>query len=967
MIKIKQQILWQFILLPFVILTANAQKESIPKWTDIFNAKSGNIKDFEKSYEKQEKTWQKQDKKARRRGEVIAEHSGEEIFQRWLAYKKPRVYPSGDISLTANTYSNFLEWQKENQSDFKKTRAGNWTALGPVGKPNTPAGQAYRTGTGRLNFITIDPNNTQIIFVGTPDGGMWKTTNGGTSWTNMNDFLTVIGCCDLVIDPSNSQIMYLATGDIEGDRRSVGILKTVNGGTSWTPTSITWTIQDNWKTSKLRMDPANSQKMILSTDGGTFSTTDGWVTNTQGTFPAGNPALKDMELKPNDANTVYASGTKLYKSTDFGINWNEITTGLPNSNISRIALAVSPANSNYVYALYGKQSDQSFMGLYRSVNSGTSFSTQYTGPLNLLGYDLNGLDLGSGQAFYDLEMEVNPADANKVTLASINQWQTSNGGTSWTIKSHWTGAGGKPTVHSDFHCIQYEPGSSTTLYSGSDGGLWKSTDDGVTWNDISNNLNISQVNKLGVSQSDANLNIAGMQDNGTNVKNGATWGNIFGGDGGESFIDWNDDNTLYYCYVKSEVHRSDDGGTSDNQVTTGLPNGGSEDFYSSFHQDPTVSSRIYAGGHLELYRSNNKGDNWTMLGTPSGADNITEFAIAPSNNQIIYSVKSDAVSKSTNGGTTWTDITGTIPAATASPVMVAVSNTDPQKVWVVLSGYSAGDKVFKSVDGGTSWTNISAGLPNLPMNTVVSVNNSLTDAIYVGADIGVYYISNATPTAVSYITNLPNVSVRDLEIQYLTGKLRAATYGRGIWESDTLVNIPLPINLISFTGTHNSSSNKIQWTSVENELSHYELERSRDGKFFDKITSVDAKENNTNQEANYTYIDTKIIASVYYYRLKSVDIDGKSNYSNVIKLTSDDVASIKLYPNPADGNITLTVKNTPYQLVIKDINGRTVFTQHSNNQELVIDTHAYPVGMYFVHVLSDDNTVDYSQSIEIKH
>jgi photosystem II stability/assembly factor-like uncharacterized protein len=518
-------------------------------------------------------------------------------------------------------------------------------------------------------------------------------------------------------------------------------------------------------------------------NGGVFRTTDGWVTNTAGNFPGGTPSLKDMELKPGDPNTVYASGTELYKSTDFGANWVQITNGLPNANVSRIALAVSPANANYVYAVYGKASDQSFMGLYRSTDSGNTFSTRYTGPLNLLGYDLDGMD-NAGQAFYDLELIVSPVNAEKVTLSSINQWQTSDGGTSWNIISHWFGDGGKPFTHADHHAQTYDPSNNTTFYSGNDGGIFKTTDDGVTWSDISNNLNISQIVRLGISQQDANKIVTGMQDNGTNYKTGTTWNNIFGGDGGECFVDHSNDNTVYFCYVQSEIHRSDDGGVTSNQITNGLPNGNNTiDFYSSFHQDPVAPATLYAGGHPQLYRTTNRGDNWGPIGTPSGNGNVTEFAIAPSNTQTIYAVKFDAVSKSTDGGTSFTNITGTIPV-NSSFSMVTVKNNDPNIVWVTQSGFSAGEKVWKSINGGTTWTNVSAGLPNMPINTVVSVNNSPSDAIYVGADIGVYYLDNTLANFGPYNTNLPNVAVRDLEIYYPTGKIRAATYGRGVWESD---------------------------------------------------------------------------------------------------------------------------------------------------------------------------------------
>jgi len=760
----------------FSTSSSNAQENSEVNWTKMGQNTNATFFEVQQNFYEY---WE---------GRTITKGSGYKPFKRWEAFMEQRVGPSGDMSLPSTTYNNFMTWQEEYNASpaSRNVLAGDWTPLGPVGKPSTPAGQAFRTGTGRINFIKIHPTNSQTIFVGTPDGGLWKSTNGGSSWSTNTDFLGVIGCSDLVFDPTNPQIMWLATGDIEGDKKSIGLLKSTDGGNSWNTTNVSAEIADQVTLSKLLIDPTNPLKMILSYNYGVVYTTDGWESGYVGTFPNGDtPNLKDMELKPGNANTVYASGTKLYKSTDFGVNWTEVTNGLPSSNVSRIALAVSPANGNYVYAVYGKASDNSFLGLYRSTDSGATFSTRYTGPLNLLGYELNGMDQGSGQAFYDLEMLVSPVNAEKVTIASINQWQTTNGGTSWNIISHWYGDGGKPTVHSDFHAMSYAPSNSTTFYSGSDGGIFKTTNDGVTWTDISHNLNISQITQLGLSQQDANKIITGMQDNGTNYRTVNTWNNIFGGDGGECFFDYSNNNTIYFSYVFSEIHRSDNGGVTESQKTNGLPNGGASgaDFYSSFHQDPVAPATIYAGGHAQLYRSTNKGDNWTALGTPPGTGNIKEFAIAPSNTQIIYAVKEGAVSKSTNGGTSFSDITGSIPVVNGAFSKVTVKNNNPDIVWVTRPFFTDGEKVWKSTNGGTSWTNISSGLPNIPVNTVVSVNNSPTDAIYIGADIGVYYRNNSMSSFMPFNTNLPNVAVRDLEIQYPTGRIRAATYGRGVWQS----------------------------------------------------------------------------------------------------------------------------------------------------------------------------------------
>src|SRR3989338_7782585 len=636
---------------------------------------------------------------------------------------------------------------------------------------------AFGGGAGRLNFVRFDPTNSNTIFVGAPDGGLWKSTNGGTSWTTSTDQLTVIGCTDVAIDPGNTQIMYLATGDGDaGDCYSIGILKSTDGGATWNTTGLSWTVNQGRTISKLLMHPTNSQILIAATSNGIYRTTDGGANLTQ----TSTGSFKDLEFMPGTPNTVYTSGSIFRKSTDNGVTWTTITSGLPTTGVERIAIAVTAANTAYVYLLIGRSSDQGLLGVYSSTNSGTGFASQHgaTGP-NLLGWNSNGADSG-GQAFYDLSIAASPTDANTIIVGGVNSWRSTDGGVNWTINSHWTGSGA-PYVHADIHAIEYLPGSGTTYFIGHDGGISKTTNSGTSFTDISANLAIAQQYRIGLSTTTAGRMITGHQDNGTNLLNAGTWNEVYGGDGMDCFIDRTNNNTLYGSYVYGDYYRSTNGGGAWTTITSGLPGG---DWLCAWHQDPVTATTLYAGGRSAMYRTTNSGTAWSALGTPSGSGSILEFVIAPSNNQIIYSVKYNAVSKSTNGGTTWTNITGTLPTASAALTNVTVSNTDPNIVWVTFSGYSAANKVFKSTNGGTSWTNITTGLPNVPCNTIVYQNAAANDVVYVGTDIGVFYRDNTMGSWVAYMDGLPRVSVRDLEIYYLTGKIRAATFGRGAWESN---------------------------------------------------------------------------------------------------------------------------------------------------------------------------------------
>ncbi|MBI2259466.1 MAG: PKD domain-containing protein [Flavobacteriia bacterium] len=736
-------------------------------------------------------------------GRTIERGKGYKVFKRWENEMKPRVYPSGNVNLVSQTWPNYLAWEAEHPQATNKSTNGDWSLVGPTGAPTN-------SGAGRLNFIRFMPGNTSTIFVGAPVGGLWKSTDAGVTWSTNTDQLSVIGCTDLAIDPNNTQIMYLATGDGDGsDSYSVGVLKSTDGGTTWNTTGLNWTVDQVRTISKILIDPTNTSVLLVATSNGVYRSTNAGSTWTQeqvGSF-------KDMEFKPSDPNTVYAAGEEFFKSTDNGASWTKITSGVPDYNVTaRISIAVTEANSAYVYILVGNYSDNGLYGVYRSTNSGTSFTERHSSSPNLLGWESDGSDQG-GQAFYDLTIAASPLNADHVMVGGVNLWRSTNGGTSFTINGHWWGDVA-PYVHADHHDIVYLPGSST-YFSANDGGIFKTTNSGTSWSDLSSQLAIAQQYRISLSTSNPSLVVTGHQDNGTNKYNGSSWSNIYGGDGMDCFIDRTNNNTIIASYVYGEHKKSTDGGNNFSVITSGLPVGdGNAEWLSAIHQDPTTASTYYAGGRNSLYKSTNSGSSWTQMGTPSGTGNVMEFVIAPSNNQVIYAIKEDAISKSTNGGTSFTNVTGTLPTTSAAISNVTVSNTDENVVFVTFSGYSSANKVFKSTNGGTSWTNYSTGLPNVPANTVVYFNGSADQSVYVGTDVGVYYRDNNLTSWSMYSNGLPRVRIRDLEIYYATGILRAGTYGRGLWESDLYSASTPPVADFSASQTNLTAGQSTTFTDL---------------------------------------------------------------------------------------------------------------------------------------------------------
>ncbi len=791
----------------FLLFTFHLVAQKTVNWRDMNGNKDADFYQVQQDFNQY---WQ---------GRAAQKGSGYKVFKRWENFMAPRVYPSGNMLLPSTNYQNYVQWLAEKSFSGASLMPANWISLGPNSIPT-----GYDVASGRIDFVRFDPTNSNTMYVGAPDGGLWKSTDAGTTWTTNTDFLTIIGCSDIAIDPANTQIMYLATGNWEFDRRSIGILKTTDGGATWNTTSLTWTAIDNYKIRKLVMHPNNSSIMMAVTDGGIFRTTDGWATNSN-VYCCNT--LYDIEFKPGDPTIMYAAGQDFWKSTDTGATWSPVTTGLPAaSSVSRIVLGVSPANAAYVYALIG-DTNHGYLGTYRSTDSGNSFSLQSSTP-NILDASKDGSGTG-GQAGHDLAIAVSPTNAEVVTIGGISSWQSVNGGIDWTIIAFWYGTdddypgqgdGPPDYVHADIQDIQYSPGSNSTLFATCDGGIYKSVDNGANWTKLSGNLSVAQQTSIALSASSPTILACGEQDIGTVKLNGGTWSGINGGDGEDAFIDRTNNLNIVSSNPNGSHAISRDGGLSHEDIT-GLPGG---QWFSPISQDPVTATTVYAGGRPALYRSldllTNPTYSWTMLGTPTGTGNILRFVVSPSNADIIYTIKENAVSKSTNAGTSWADITGTLPVGNAQLANIAISGTDPDKVWVTFSGYSAGDKVFKTTNGGTSWTNLSADLPNLPINTIVSVNSSPDDAVYIGTDISIFYTDNTSGGSWAlFNTGLPNVAVTDLEIYYPTLKIRASTYGRGAWESDLnpvacfsnllVSNTPIPTGIYKSGGEITSHTSMV--------------------------------------------------------------------------------------------------------------------------------------------------------------
>ncbi len=701
-------------------------------------------------------------------------------YKRWEWYMEPRVFPTGKRIPT-----NAIQLAKqENPAMFPPPSgtSGLWTY---IGNSSVPGGGG---GAGRVNAIRPQPGSSTIFYACAPAGGLWKTTDVGASWNVLNtDYLDAIGATDVAIDPSNSNIIYLATGDGDaGDTYSIGILKSTDGGLTWAATGLNWNVTQGRMINRLLIHPTNSNILLAATSLGVYKSINAgtsWVLAASGSF-------KDMEFKPSDATTVYLAGTTFFKSVDTGDTFTSVTTGVPSTNVGRLAIAVSAANAATVYLLAAKNSDSGFLGVYKSTNSGAAFTTMASTP-NLLGWNANGGDAG-GQGWYDLALECSGTDANTLWVGGVNVWKSTNGGTNWACNAHWTGSGGLPYVHADVHCLSWIP-ANNSLYVGCDGGVFRTTNNGTSYFDISSNLQISQQYRLGIAELNANKILTGWQDNGSNLKNGTAHSQVLGGDGMECIIARTNENVMFGEIYYGAIYKStNNGGTFNPIVNSGGTGVNADGAWVTPYAMGTTDNDLYVGKST-IYKSSNAGTSFTAMGT-FGTGVVNAFAVSASNANVIYASKGSALYKTTNASA-FSAISGLPNLYITS---IAVSSMDENKVWVTLSGYTAGSKVYYSSNGGTSWTNISGSLPNIPSNTVVFQNTG-SDAIYVGTDAGVYYKDNSLADWIPYMNGLPNVVVDELEVHAATNTITAATFGRGTWRAPLYSQPNLDLAVVSIT------------------------------------------------------------------------------------------------------------------------------------------------------------------------
>lgn len=690
--------------------------------------------------------------------------SGYKPFMRWEYHWRNKTNDQGYLITPTEMWNAFFQKNQASLSRNANSPAvvGEWMPVGPFSHLNTGS---WSSGQGRVNIVHVDPSNSNTVYIGTPAGGIWKSLDSGGTWIPLSDNLPQIGVSGIAIDYSNSNTIYIATGDKDGsDTYSVGVLKSIDGGLTWNTTGLSFTNTSTYA-GDLLIHPTNSQILWCATTNGIYKTINGGIT--WSIVQSGNFAKGSLRLDTSNSSIVYAvSNNRFYKSTNSGDSFAMISFGLP-SNSGRLLLDVTPANSNYLYILSATTSN-AFQGIYKSINGGTSW-TKTSGTTDV--FD------GSGQAYYDMALAVSSTNENEIYTGCLNIWKSVNGGVDVSNVNSWSAPNSASYTHADIHFLRF---FGNKLYCGSDGGVYVSDNAGMVFTDKTAGAQISQFYKVSVSKQTSNNLVGGLQDNGGHAFSSGVWKNYYGADGMDAAVSPANQN-LYYGFIQngSSLYISNNAGnTLGSSVNS--PSGIDGNWVT-----PLVVNSIgeVFAGYNGLYKLN--GSSWTLQNSGGlGGGNLELITIDPTNDNNMYVTNGSSLYKSTNKGLNF----NLVYTASGNITAIDIHSSNSNIIYITTSGSSG--QALKSIDGGSSFSNIASGLPSIGKNTIVHQGRNSNNPLYVGTSLGVYYIDDTLSSWIPFGTNLPNVSVNDLEINLEDNKLIAATYGRGIWQSDIPIQLP---------------------------------------------------------------------------------------------------------------------------------------------------------------------------------
>jgi uncharacterized repeat protein (TIGR01451 family) len=675
-----------------------------------------------------------------------------------------------------------------------------WTSIGPapVLGGQTPSSRAV---SGRIASAAVDPSNAAHWLVGAAQGGVWETTDSGSTWAARTDAQASLAMGAIAFARSNPSTIYAGTGEanFSGDSyEGAGLLKSTDGGTNWQLLAAATFAKNGF--SAIKVDPGNSNTVLAATTRaiagrenayapaippqGVFRSTDGGTTWAQTLIGEAT----ELAVDPTNFTRQYAglgeifgeTPNGVYRSTDGGQTWAVI--GGPWTSLSggvgRVALAIAPSNPNRVYvsiqdAFGGGGSDGQLLGLFQTDNAwdGTPTWTRITSAPRYC-----------DACWYSQVLAVDPLNANLLYAGGLGVWKFD--GTTWTEIDNVANG-----IHVDQHSLLF---AGTRLIAGNDGGVWSTTDAGANWVDHNTTLATIQFYDGSLHPTNAAFALGASQDNGTEKWTGANaWNFVFGGDGADNAISSKAPDTNWAVSFQGlGIMRTTNGGASFIAADSGIDHSGAP-FIARLEKCPS-NDNVFIAGTDNLWRSINffsgVSPSWASNG-PEMNNGYSGLAFAASDttcNTYAFGTSYGQLRLTSNGGSTWTDIDPGNAVPNRAVTDVVVDPTNANVLYVTLSGFDEGTlgqagHIFKTTNalaGAPSWANISPPV-NIPFNTIV-VDPASPSIMYAGSDLGVWTTSDGGTTWIHMgpEVGMPNVAVFELKINDATNRLVAFTHGR---------------------------------------------------------------------------------------------------------------------------------------------------------------------------------------------
>ena len=710
-----------------------------------------------------------------------------------------------------------------------------WRGIGPAVTSGrivdfaVPEGPAERVG-GRLG---------ELFYVASASGGVWKTTNGGTTWEPIFDHQATISVGDIAVAPSNPDLIWVGTGEANNQRSSSwgdGVYKSENGGKSWTNTGL----RKSEHIGRIIVNPNDPNIVFVAAAGplwtsggdrGLYRTKDGGKTWKAVKTIDANTGFTDVIFDPKNPDVIYAAsyqrerrpwsfvgggpGSGLWKSTDGGDSWTRLTEGLPKGDVGRIGIDVSRSSPNVVYATIETKSTGASGAtggtdgsIYRSDDYGASWQR---------------MGQGFSYPWYMGQVRVDPTNPDRIYFMGVQLQVSNDGGRTFTN----TGT----AAHSDHHAMWIDPTDPNHIIIGCDGGVYISRD-GTRTVDFVPNLPVSQYYAIATDMREPYYYIyGGLQDNNswagpsqTRNRQGITnadWYATTGGDGFYAMIDPTDPSTVYGESQGGDIVRYDVK-TGEQKTIKPVEKFGSKPYRWNWSSPMLISpfdhNTIYFGANY-LFKSTSRGDAWTMLGPdltrqlsrdsllvmgkkwPKDAiarhqgtadyGNISTIDESPIRQGLLYVGTDDGlISVSRDGGATWAKI-GTFPGVPAQTYVsrVVASRAAEGTVYATFDNHRNNDfkpYVLKSTDYGAHWTSITSNLPVNGSAQVVREHPRNANLLFAGTEFGAFYSANGGATWTQLKYNLPTVAVHDIVIQPRENDLVIGTHGRGIFIIDDI-------------------------------------------------------------------------------------------------------------------------------------------------------------------------------------